>query len=71
MDRSYPFDTDFDIIFCRNILIYFNKATQIAVLGRLSNHLRRGGYLILGHAESMAGTDLELRQVAPTIFRRR
>jgi chemotaxis protein methyltransferase CheR len=71
MDEKYPVDRDFDVIFCRNILIYFAKPTQDAVLRRLCTHLRKGGFLILGHSESLAGGDLQfMRQVAPTIFRR-
>jgi chemotaxis protein methyltransferase CheR len=71
MDERFPVDSNFDVIFCRNVLIYFSKASQAAVLRRLCAHLRPGGYLLLGHSESLAGNDhAELRQVAPTIFRR-
>jgi chemotaxis protein methyltransferase CheR len=71
MDARYCVERDFDVIFCRNILIYFAKTTQDAVLRRLNNHLRNGGFLILGHSESLAGAELtSMRQVAPTIFRR-
>ncbi len=71
MDESYPFDLDVDVIFCRNILIYFEREKQDAVINRLSRHLRPGGYLILGHSESVAGTGQTfLHQVAPTIFRK-
>jgi chemotaxis methyl-accepting protein methylase len=71
MDPTYRVERDFDVIFCRNILIYFAKATQGAVLRRLCNHLRQGGFLILGHSESLAGAELSaMRQVAPTIFQR-
>lgn len=69
MDESYPFDRDVDIILCRNVLIYFDKPTQQAVIARLSAHLRPGGYLMLGHSESMAGSGVEqLHSVAPTIY---
>lgn len=69
MDESYPFDRDVDVIFCRNVLIYFDRPTQAAVLTRLSSHLRPGGYILLGHSESMAGTGVPgLRSVAPTIY---
>ena len=69
MDLRYPLDQDVDVIFCRNVLIYFDKPTQKAVVDRLSSHLRPGGYLILGHSESMAGSGVTgLRQVVPTIF---
>ena len=69
MDESYPFDRDVDVIFCRNVLIYFDRATQQAVIDRLISHLRPGGYLMLGHSESMAGSGVPaLRSVAPTIY---
>jgi chemotaxis protein methyltransferase CheR len=70
MDSSYPIDHDMDIIFCRNMLIYFDKPTQQAVLTRLCDHLREGGYLFLGHSESLAGFGLPLNPIAPTVFRR-
>ena len=71
MDDRFAVDSDFDVIFCRNVLIYFAKPTQDAVLKRLTAHLRPGGYLLLGHSESLAGNDhAELRPVAPTVFRR-
>jgi chemotaxis protein methyltransferase CheR len=70
MDQRYPVDQDMDVVFCRNILIYFEKETQLAVLKRLCRHLRPGGYLFLGHAESMIGGELPVRPVAATVFRR-
>ncbi len=70
MDSNYPLDRDMDIVFCRNILIYFDKPTQYAVLTRLCDHLRPGGYLLLGHSESLSGFDLPVRPVATTIFRK-
>jgi chemotaxis protein methyltransferase CheR len=70
MDTTYPVDRDMDVIFCRNVLIYFDRATQRAVLDRLCSHLRPGGYLLLGHSESAAGSGLSgMRQVAPTVLR--
>ena len=68
MDRAYAFDIDFDVIFLRNVLIYFEKSDQQAVVTRLTHHLRPGGFLLLGHAESMVGSELGLRQVAPATF---
>ncbi len=60
-----------DMIFCRNILIYFDKPTQSKVLARLCDHLRPGGYLFLGHSESLVGVELPVDQIANTVFRRR
>lgn len=71
MDDAYPVDQDFDIIFCRNILIYFDKPTQAKVLTRLCNHLAPGGYLFLGHSESIVGIDLPVTQIANTVFQKR
>lgn len=71
MDERYPVDEDMDVIFCRNILIYFDKPTQEAVVGRLCRHLRPGGYLVLGHTESIAGFLLPLMPVATSVFMRR
>jgi len=71
MDQSYAVGRDMDAIFCRNVLIYFDKPTQQAVLTKLCSHLRVGGYLFLGHSESVAGLSLPIEQVANTIFQRR
>jgi chemotaxis protein methyltransferase CheR len=69
MDPWYPVDQDIDVIFCRNVLIYFDKPTQHAVLEKLSGHLRPGGYLFVGHSESMAaGARVGLKQVHSTVF---
>lgn len=70
MDEAYPVERDMDMIFCRNILIYFDKPTQSAVLQRLCQHLRPGGYLFLGHSESIVGIDLPVVQIANTVFQR-
>ena len=70
MDPEYRADRDMDVIFLRNILIYFDKPTQFAVLRRLCDHLRPGGHLFLGHSETLAGFDLPLRTVGNTVFRR-
>lgn len=70
METPYPVDRDMDIIFCRNTLIYFDKPTQEAVLQRLCHHLRGGGYLFLGHSETLSGFQLPLKPVGPTVFLR-
>jgi chemotaxis protein methyltransferase CheR len=70
MDPAYPVDRDVDIIFCRNVLIYFDKPTQRKVVEQLCTHLRPGGYFIVGHSESMIHNESTvLQQVLPTIFR--
>lgn len=71
MDEKYPVDHDVDIIFLRNVLIYFDKPTQLAVLRKLARHLRPGGFLFLGHSESMVGGEIGLCEVGPAVFRRK
>lgn len=70
MDSHYPVGKPMDLILCRNVLIYFEKAVQARVIRRLCENLRPGGYLILGHSESTMGLDLPLKTVANTVFRR-
>ncbi|WP_298256648.1 CheR family methyltransferase [Bradyrhizobium sp.] len=70
MDAKYPVDRDVDIIFCRNVLIYFERETQRKVVEQLCSHLRPGGYLMVGHSESMVHSVVPgLKQVQPTVFR--
>ena len=70
MDDSYAVDDDMDVIFCRNILIYFDKPTQEKVLARLCARLRPGGYLFLGHSESLAGSQLPVKPIGHAAFQR-
>jgi len=71
MDNSYSnVPKEFDIIFCRNVLIYFDRETQEKVINKLCLHLKKGGYFFLGHSESVSGINVPLRQIKPTIFER-
>lgn len=71
MDNKYSqIPVGHDVIFCRNVLIYFDKYTQEAVIKRLCNHLRPGGYFFLGHSESIMGMEVPLKQIKPTIFQK-
>ena len=70
MQTPYAVALDMHIVFCRNILIYFDKPTQRQVLDQLCHHLRPGGFLFLGHSETLTGFGLPLRPVATTIFQR-
>lgn len=70
MDNTYSVSDNFDIIFCRNVLIYFDRLTQEKVINKLSMHLKPGGYLFLGHSESVTGLNVQLRRIKPTIFRK-
>jgi len=70
MANSYKVDADFDIVFCRNVLIYFDRATQQAVLRRLCDRLLPGGVLAVGHSEAVHNLDLPLKAIGHTIFRK-
>jgi len=70
MDTSYSVRQDFDIVFCRNVLIYFDKEMQEKVINRLCTKLKTGGYFFLGHSESIIGKNVPLRQIEPTIYQK-
>ncbi|HYX05386.1 MAG TPA: protein-glutamate O-methyltransferase [Bacteroidales bacterium] len=70
MEHSYNVSETFDVIFCRNVLIYFDRETQEKVINRLCTKLKPGGYFFLGHSESITNINVPLRQIRPTIFQR-
>ncbi len=70
MDSYYDLPDMFDVVFCRNVLIYFDRETQERVIQKLCAKLKSGGYFFLGHSESIMNMDVPLKQVKPTIFRK-
>jgi chemotaxis protein methyltransferase CheR len=60
----------FPIIFCRNVMIYFDKPTQERVVASLSRFLEPGGYLLIGHSESLMGVHHALEYMQPAIYRK-
>jgi chemotaxis protein methyltransferase CheR len=58
----------FDIIFCRNVMIYFDQAVRQRVIGAMEGLLRTGGYLLIGHSEALSGIQFGLRMVRPSVF---
>ncbi|MFN2311324.1 MAG: protein-glutamate O-methyltransferase CheR [Spirochaetia bacterium] len=70
MADDFGIRNSFEIIFCRNVIIYFDRNNQAKLLRKLYNHLVPGGYLFLGHSETLAGMDLPLSSVAPTVYRK-
>ncbi|WP_321529778.1 protein-glutamate O-methyltransferase [uncultured Desulfuromonas sp.] len=69
MDSTFQLPNKVDVIFCRNVIIYFDKTTQEKLVGKFCHHLKEGGYLFLGHSESLHGFSVPLHQVAPTVYR--
>ena len=70
IDKDYGLNDSFQIIFCRNVLIYFDKETQKKVLEKFMSYLEPGGFLFLGHSETIMNMNLPLRTVAPTVFQK-
>ena len=70
LDEEYGIDEPMAIVFCRNVLIYFDRSTQEKLVNRLSQQLISGGYLFVGHSESLHGMDLPLVQTATSIYRK-
>lgn len=70
MDDDYGIREQFDLIFCRNVIIYFDRPTQQSFLGRLCHHLDEERYLFMGHSETLHGMQLPLKQKAPAVYRK-
>jgi chemotaxis protein methyltransferase CheR len=71
MNNDFGFREEVEIIFCRNVIIYFDKPTQERLLNKFCNCLSPDGYIFMGHSETLLGMDVPLVQVAPTVYRRR
>ncbi len=67
-DEVYPVTGLFDLIFCRNVLIYFDAQSRARAVHRLLNHLAPSGYLFVGHAESLNGVTDQVRSIMPTVY---
>ena len=70
LDNADGFGT-FDVIFCRNVMLYFGRATQQGIVSRMTQRLNPGGYLLTGHTESLMGIDHNLVYVKPAAYQRR
>ena len=69
---EWPMRNLFDVIFCRNVMIYFDQETKDNLVWRFAEQLRPGGYLYIGHSERVAGHAVDLLEsVGPTVYRRR
>jgi chemotaxis protein methyltransferase CheR len=69
MNDSYRIQDMFDVVFCRNVLIYFDRKTQESVICKICRNINPGGYLFVGHSESLAGMDVPAKQVKTAVFR--
>ena len=69
MEDNYRVQDNFDIIFCRNVLIYFDRKTQESVICKICRNLNPGGYLFVGHSESLSGMDVPVHPVTTAVYR--
>lgn len=70
MDGDYGIRDIFHVVFFRNVMIYFDRATQETVINRMCRNLAPGGYLFAGHSESLHGLDIPVRPVKASIYRK-
>jgi chemotaxis protein methyltransferase CheR len=68
IEDQYSVNEQFDIIFCRNVLIYFDRETQEKVINKLCHFLRPDGIFFLGHSESITNINVPLKQIKPTVY---
>jgi len=70
MDDDFGISEKMDIIFCRNVVIYFDKTTQQNLMRKFHQQLRPGGYLFIGHSETLNGLDVDFKAVASTVYQK-
>jgi chemotaxis protein methyltransferase CheR len=66
----FPMKGPFDCVFCRNVMIYFDNRVRGALISDIERLLRPGGYLMIGHSESLAGISTRLENVQPAVYRK-
>jgi len=71
LNEPLPEVGEFDVIFLRNVMIYFNETTKRAVVERLQQKLRPGGWFVVGHSESLHGISPQLQAHGPSVYRKR
>jgi chemotaxis protein methyltransferase CheR len=70
MEGDYGLAEKADAIFCRNVIIYFDRSTQAKILNKLSHYLVPNGYMFVGHAETLHDMNLPLTPIGPALYRR-
>jgi chemotaxis protein methyltransferase CheR len=70
MDPTFPIRSPLDVIFCRNVMIYFDRPTQAKLMEKFFRYLRPGGYLFIGHSESLQWIEHQFTYRRPTIYQK-
>jgi len=70
MDEDFGMREQLDVIFCRNVIIYFDRPTQEKLLQRFHRQMKTGAHIFMGHSETLSGLDVPLVSVYPTVYRK-
>jgi chemotaxis protein methyltransferase CheR len=70
MTPAFPFRKGFHVIFCRNVMIYFDRPTQQSLVGKFAGQLLNDGYLMIGHSETLSNIEHSLAYAEPTVYRK-
>ena len=71
MNSNFPFKRPFDIIFCRNVMIYFDRPTRDALVRRFYECTSPGGYLFIGHSETLGRGESPYSYIMPAVYKKR
>lgn len=70
MDCTFPFKRKFHVIFCRNVMIYFDAGTKWALVNKFYNFTEYGGHLFIGHSESLNREETKYKYIMPAVYRK-
>ncbi|HBL83445.1 MAG: chemotaxis protein CheR [Clostridiales bacterium GWF2_38_85] len=70
MDKTFPFKRKFHVIFCRNVMIYFDYETKMELIKKFYDLLEIGGYLFIGHSEALARYETDFKYIMPAVYRK-
>lgn len=70
MDQSFPFKKKLHVIFCRNVMIYFDEKTKIDLVNKFYDNMEYGGYLFIGHSESLNRDSTKFKYIRPSVYRK-
>jgi chemotaxis protein methyltransferase CheR len=70
VEESFPFKKKFHVIFCRNVMIYFDNETKIKLVNKFYDHMEYGGYLFIGHSESLNRETTRFKYVMPAVYKK-
>ena len=66
---QFPSNHTFDVIFLRNVMIYFDKPTQEKLVNKCYDNIEKDGYFFIGHSESLTGVKHKFKYIKPSVYR--